>query len=77
MRKPDRLVIEVFSKPGYVAFYVVGMVIVGFHLWHGAWSMFQSIGLNSPRYNAARKSASTSMRSPRAMHSISGASACS
>src|SRR5262245_14008883 len=30
-----RLVIEVFSKPAYVVFYVISMVIIGFHLWHG------------------------------------------
>lgn len=40
-----RLVIEVFSKPGYVIFYVVAMAIVGFHLWHGVGSAFQSSGI--------------------------------
>jgi succinate dehydrogenase / fumarate reductase cytochrome b subunit len=44
-----RLVIEIFSKPSYVAFYVVGMVIVGFHLWHGASSAFQTVGIDTPR----------------------------
>jgi succinate dehydrogenase cytochrome b subunit len=41
-----RLVVEVFSKPGYVLFYVVSMVIIGFHLWHGASSAFQSLGVD-------------------------------
>ena len=41
-----RLVIEVFSRPGYVVFYVVSMVIIGFHLWHGASSAFQSLGID-------------------------------
>ena len=41
-----RLVAEVFSSPGYVAFYVVAMVIVGFHLWHGVSSAFQSLGVD-------------------------------
>ena len=49
VRDLHRLVIEVFSKPGYVAFYVVGMVIVGFHLWHGASSAFQTVGIDTPR----------------------------
>jgi len=40
-----RLVIEVFSSPTYVVFYLVAMVIVGFHLWHGVSSAFQSTGL--------------------------------
>jgi succinate dehydrogenase / fumarate reductase, cytochrome b subunit len=45
-----RLVIEVFSKPGYVAFYVVGMTIIGFHLWHGVSSAFQTMGADTPRF---------------------------
>jgi succinate dehydrogenase / fumarate reductase, cytochrome b subunit len=40
------LVAEVFSSPGYVLFYVVSMVIVGFHLWHGVSSAFQSLGID-------------------------------
>jgi succinate dehydrogenase / fumarate reductase, cytochrome b subunit len=52
-----RLVIEVFSKPGYVIFYVVSMVIIGFHLWHGTSSAFQSIGVGqgglAPKIRAA------------------------
>jgi succinate dehydrogenase / fumarate reductase cytochrome b subunit len=30
-------------------FYIVAMGALGFHLWHGAWSMFQSVGLNNPK----------------------------
>lgn len=41
-----RLVAEVFSSPGYAIFYVVSMVIVGFHLWHGVSSAFQSMGID-------------------------------
>ena len=41
-----RLVAEVFSHPGYVAFYLAGMVVVGFHLWHGVASAFQSLGVD-------------------------------
>lgn len=40
------LVAEVFSSPGYVVFYVVAMAIVGFHLWHGVASAFQSLGVD-------------------------------
>jgi len=43
-----RLMVEVFSRPGWVAFYVAGMVIVGFHLWHGVSSAFQSLGVDPP-----------------------------
>jgi len=44
-----RLVVEVFSRPGYVLYYVVGMVVVGFHLWHGAASSVQTLGGDTPR----------------------------
>ena len=36
-------------------FYVVAMGCLAFHLWHGAWSMLQTLGLSHPRYLAARK----------------------
>ena len=29
------------------AFYILAMVGLGFHLWHGIWSMFQTLGLNN------------------------------
>jgi succinate dehydrogenase / fumarate reductase cytochrome b subunit len=45
-----RLTIEVFSKPGYVIWYVGAMSLMGFHLRHGFWSAFQSLGVNHPRY---------------------------
>jgi succinate dehydrogenase / fumarate reductase cytochrome b subunit len=44
-----RLVIEIFSRPGYVVFYVIGMIVVGFHLWHGISSGFQTLGVDTPR----------------------------
>jgi succinate dehydrogenase cytochrome b subunit len=44
-----RLVIEIFQHPGWVAFYVVGMIVVGFHLWHGAASSIQTLGADTPR----------------------------
>ena len=50
VRNLYQLVIEVFSKPGYVAFYVVGMTIIGFHLWHGVSSAFQTMGADTPRF---------------------------
>ena len=29
------------------AFYIVAMIALGFHLYHGVWSMFQTLGLNN------------------------------
>lgn len=40
------LVVEIFSRPGYVVFYLIGMAIVGLHLWHGVSSSFQSLGVD-------------------------------
>jgi succinate dehydrogenase / fumarate reductase cytochrome b subunit len=45
-----RLEIENFSNPLIVTFYVLSMLIVGSHLWHGASSAFQSLGLDHPRW---------------------------
>lgn len=51
VRDLHRLVLEVFQKPFYVAFYLVCMVAVGFHLSHGFYSAFASLGLYHPRYS--------------------------
>lgn len=51
MRDLHRLVIEVFQSPGYVGFYLVCLVALGFHLSHGFYSSFASLGLYHPRYS--------------------------
>jgi succinate dehydrogenase / fumarate reductase cytochrome b subunit len=43
-------VAEAFQNIYYVIFYVVCMVVVGFHLWHGFWSAFQTLGLDHRKY---------------------------
>lgn len=45
-----RLQLAVFSNPGYVAFYLVAMGVIVFHLWHGASSAMQSFGIDSPTW---------------------------
>lgn len=45
-----RLVIEVFQNPWYVLWYVGAMIFMGFHLRHGFWSAFQSLGVHHPKY---------------------------
>lgn len=44
------LVAAAFSNVGYVIFYVVCMLVIAFHLWHGFQSAFQTIGWNHPKY---------------------------
>ncbi len=50
LRDLYRLQLAVFSNPGYVAFYVVAMGVILFHLWHGVSSALQSFGINSPTW---------------------------
>ncbi len=45
IRDLHRLVIEEFQNPLLVGFYVVGMILLGFHLWHGFGSAFESLGV--------------------------------
>lgn len=35
-------------------FYIVAQVALGLHLYHGLWSLFQSLGWNHPRFNRWR-----------------------
>jgi succinate dehydrogenase / fumarate reductase cytochrome b subunit len=49
MRDLYRLAIDVFSKLGNVIWYVAVMALLGYHLRHGFWSAFQSLGANHPR----------------------------
>jgi len=39
-----------FSNPIASVLYIIAMILVGFHLSHGIWSMFQSVGFSHPRY---------------------------
>ena len=39
------------------AWYIFCMVLLGFHIRHGAWSMFQSVGINHPRHTPILKKA--------------------
>lgn len=45
MRDLHRLIVEVFNQPVYVAWYCVALVLMMFHLSHGAQSVFQSFGV--------------------------------
>jgi succinate dehydrogenase / fumarate reductase cytochrome b subunit len=42
-----RVEVENFSQPLIVAFYVLSMLVVGSHLWHGVASGFQSLGADA------------------------------
>ena len=40
-----------FQDPLVAGAYIVAMVLLGFHLAHGVSSLFQTLGINHPRYN--------------------------
>ena len=44
-----------FSQTWIAAIYLVAQVLLALHLYHGAWSFMQTLGLSHPRYDAYRK----------------------
>jgi succinate dehydrogenase / fumarate reductase cytochrome b subunit len=44
------LVVAVYENPIFVVIYVVSMLVIAFHLWHGFESAFQTLGLNHRKY---------------------------
>jgi len=48
-------VVNGFRVPWVTVLYVVAQVLLGLHLYHGAWSLFQSLGLSHPRYQGVRR----------------------
>ena len=49
------LVKKVLSRPEYSAFYIISMLLLALHVSHGYWSMFQSLGLDHPKYTPLLK----------------------
>jgi len=47
--------IATFSRAPVAIFYIIAMGALALHLYHGAWSMFQSLGVNHPRFNLWRR----------------------
>jgi succinate dehydrogenase / fumarate reductase cytochrome b subunit len=52
---PYNNLVRSFERPLVAIAYIVANLALGVHLFHGAWSIFQSLGINNPRYNLARK----------------------
>jgi succinate dehydrogenase / fumarate reductase cytochrome b subunit len=48
-----QIITEKFSQPQWILLYIVAVVIVAFHVRHGLWSAFQTIGANHPKYMPA------------------------
>jgi succinate dehydrogenase / fumarate reductase, cytochrome b subunit len=47
--------IDSLQRPWVAAIYIIGNLGLLLHLYHGTWSMFQTMGLNNPRWNGARR----------------------
>jgi len=45
------------AAPLAAGIYIVAMVALGVHLYHGLWSLLQTLGLAHPRYDALRRGA--------------------
>jgi succinate dehydrogenase / fumarate reductase cytochrome b subunit len=43
------------SRVPVAALYIVANIALGIHLFHGTWSLFQSIGWSNPRFNRWRR----------------------
>ena len=43
------------SNPLVAAFYMLALIAVCAHLYHGLWSMFQSLGAAHPKYHRFRR----------------------
>ncbi len=48
-------VVASLSRWPVAALYIVANVALAFHIYHGAWSLFQTLGVNHPRFNLWRR----------------------
>jgi len=48
-------VVASFSNPAIAGFYLVANLALGLHLYHGVWSLFQSMGWNNRKFNHWRR----------------------
>lgn len=48
-------VVTGFQVVWVALFYILANILLGFHLFHGLWSLFQSMGWNNPKFNPWRR----------------------
>ena len=48
-------VVTSLSRAPVAIFYIVANIALGIHLFHGTWSLFQSMGWSNPRFNSWRR----------------------
>jgi succinate dehydrogenase / fumarate reductase cytochrome b subunit len=49
------------SRLPVAVFYILANIALGIHLFHGTWSLFQSMGWSSPRFNSWRRGLATAV----------------
>lgn len=47
------LIRQILQQPLFALFYLVGALAVALHISHGFWSLWQSLGVEHPKYNPA------------------------
>ena len=52
---PYENLVASFQRWWIAGLYIVANLMLGLHLYHGLWSLFQSLGWNNPRFNAWRR----------------------
>ena len=52
-------VVRSFERVPVSLFYIVANIALGLHLFHGVWSLFQSLGWNNPKFNKWRRMLAT------------------
>jgi succinate dehydrogenase / fumarate reductase cytochrome b subunit len=52
---------ESLSQIPVAILYIVANIALGIHLFHGVWSLFQSMGWNNPRFNSWRRGIATAI----------------
>ena len=52
-------VVYSFDRVPVAIFYIIANIALGVHLFHGVWSLFQSLGWNNPRFNKWRQAMAT------------------
>ncbi len=49
------------SNPGVAIFYIIGVLALGLHVSHGFWSLFQSLGLEHPKFTGGLEKKSVAL----------------
>ncbi|MFA9432062.1 succinate dehydrogenase cytochrome b subunit [Egicoccus sp. AB-alg2] len=52
---PYEKLVASFQVPAVAAFYIIANLALGVHIYHGGWSLFQSMGWNNRKFNHWRR----------------------